>query len=197
MVDRHHPGKAPMALLQLLAGGGIMTVREIEAQLDLTRRQISDAAACLSRRDYLHWLGAGRYQLNGDGLAAAARGEVIKSGPRGGHNRIRDVRNTLRERVWRSMRLRKSFTVPDLISDAATDQDRRPQDNIYRYLRVLKAAGYVAELPRRAAGAAITSNGYKRWMLIRDTGPLAPSVRENVAAIHDFNIGEDVPCSRN
>lgn len=194
MVDRHHPGKAPSALLQMLADGSAMTVDEVAGRIDLTRRQISDAAACLSRRGYLLWLGAGRYQLSDEGLAAAARGEVIKAGPRGPSNCVRDFRNTLRERVWRSMRLRRQFTVPDLISDAATDDDRKPQDNIQRYLRALRDAGYVGELPRRAQGTALTSNGFKCWLLMRDTGPRAPSIRANTNAIHDFNLGEDVPC---
>lgn len=41
MVDRHHPGKAPTALLQMLADGGCLTTEEVEARIDLTRRQIS------------------------------------------------------------------------------------------------------------------------------------------------------------
>ena len=41
MVDRHHPGKAPTALLQMLADGSCLTTEEVEARIDLTRRQIS------------------------------------------------------------------------------------------------------------------------------------------------------------
>lgn len=195
MVDRHHPGRAPTALLERLANGSCLTIAQLEGEFDLTRRQISDAAACLSRRDYLMRMGAGCYQLTEAGLAAAANGEVITSGPTGRRNRPREVRNTLRERAWRSMRMRGRFTIPDIVSDAASEGDGRPGDNIQRYLRSLRDAGYVVELPRRAEGAAMTSNGFKRWMLVRNTGPRAPVFRAQVNAVHDFNTGEDVPCS--
>jgi len=196
MVDRHHPGKAPTALLNILADGSCRTIDQLEVDLDLTRRQVSDAASCLLRRDYLDRMAAGCYQLSEAGIAAAAAGEVIKSGPRGPHSGIREFRNTLRERAWRSMRLRGRFTIPDLVADAATEDDSDPVGNIGRYLRALRGAGYVIELPRRAEGSAMTSNGFKRWILSRDTGPKAPSVRSKVNAIHDFNTGEDVPCKR-
>ena len=121
MVDRHHPGKAPTALLARLADGSCWTIDQLETDLDLTRRQISDAAALLLRRDYLMRMAAGCYQLTQAGLAAPAAGEVIRSGPRGPRNTVRTAKNTLRERAWRSMRLRRQFTVLDLVSDAATD----------------------------------------------------------------------------
>lgn len=195
MVDRHHPGKAPMALLQMLSQGECLTVSEVEARVDLTRRQISDAAACLHRREYMLWLGPGLYQLNDAGLAAAAAGEVIRSGPRGERKQARVVRGTLRERAWRAMRVRRRFTVSDLIADAIMPGDKAPEDNIGRYIRRLAAAGYVAPLPTRAKGAALTSNGYKVWVLLKDSGPLAPIALSKVAAVHDRNTGEDVSCS--
>lgn len=196
MVDRHHPGKAPTALLQALSDGSCRTIADLERDLNLTRRQVSDAASLLLRRDYLLRMAAGCYQLSEAGKCAAEAGEVIKSGPKGQIGKVREAQNTLRERAWRSMRLRLRFTVPDLIADAATSDDRNPEANLQRYLRILRTAGYVVELPRRAEGTAMTSNGYKRWMLARNTGPRAPVALSKANAIHDFNIGKDAPCSR-
>lgn len=196
MVDRHHPGKAPTALLQMLADGSCLTTEEVEARIDLTRRQISNAAACLHRRSYLLWLGPGRYQLSDAGKAAAAAGEVIRSGPTGPRNLVRVVKGTLRERAWRSMRGRRQFTLHDLIVDSATADDKAPENNLHRYVRRLAAAGYLIALPRRAPGIATTSNGFKIWQLVKDTGPLSPVVLSKVSAIHDRNTGEDVPCSK-
>lgn len=196
MVDRHHPGKAPTALLQALADGSCQTIDQLETRLDLTRRQVSDAATKLLRRDYLMRMGTGCYQLTEAGLAAAAAGEIIKSGPRSGRDSPRIVRNTLRERAWRSMRVRRRFTVADLISDAALVGDRNPYDNICRYLRALKQAGYVAASKQRVDRSAPTSNGFKLWILRKNTGPLAPVALSKVAAVHDRNTGEDVPCLR-
>ncbi len=195
MVDRHHPGKAPTALLERLAQGQCLTISQLAEGLDLTHRQVSDAAAILLRRGLLDRMAVGCYQLTEAGVDAAAAGEIITSGPRGPRERHRDVRNTLRERAWRAMRIRRRFTVLDLIMDAANDADRNPSDNLCRYLRALKLTGYVVELPSRKEGTAVTSNGHKRWMISRDTGPRAPAVLSKVPGIHDFNTGEDVPCA--
>lgn len=196
MVDRHHPGKAPTALLQALSDGSCQTIDQLEIRLDLTRRQVSDAAACLLRRDYLMRMGAGCYQLTDSGQMAATSGEIIRSGPRGPRETVHKVRNTLRERAWRSMRMRHWFTVSDLITDAARAEDGNPEDNLYRYLRALRAAGYVRVAARRAKGTALTSNGFMQFVLVNNTGPLAPIVRSKVAAVYDQNLGRDMPCVR-
>ncbi len=196
MVDRHHPGKAPTALLQMLSQGERLTVDDVEARVDLTRRQISNAAACLHRREYLQWLGPGLYQLNDAGLAAAAAGEVIRSGPLGPRKQARMAKGTLRERAWRAMRVRRRFTLADLITDAALPEDKAPENNLVRYIGRLASTGYVAALPARTMGTALTSNGYKVWVLLKDSGPLSPIALTKVAGVHDRNTGEDVLCSQ-
>lgn len=196
MVDRHHPGKAPTALLQVLSNGACLTIQALEQELDLTRRQISDAASCLLRRDYLMRMDVGCYQLTEAGLSAAQAGEIITSGPKGPHFGIRRVKNTLRERAWRSMRVQKRFTIPDIVSSAAIETDGNPHESVARYLRALRDAGYVKASARRVDKVSETSNGFKVWMLIRDTGRLAPVVLSKIPAIRDLNLGEDVPCKR-
>lgn len=194
MVDRHHPGKAPTALLAALYRGHCRTIAELEGALDLTRRQVSDAAAILLRRDYLMRMEAGCYQLTDAGIAAYERGEVITSGPRGKHTGCKVVQNTFRQRAWLSMRTRGRFTVGDLVCDAATEDDSNPLDNAKRYLRLLVRAGYVIELPRRVAGTAPTSNGYKLFALAKNTGREAPVFQPTKQVLRDLNLGEDVPC---
>ena len=196
MVDRHHPGKAPMALLGALYRGHCRTISELEAQLDLTRRQVSDAAAILLRRDYLMRMEPGCYQLTDGGVAAFEKGEVITSGPRGEHTVCRVSENTFRQRAWLSMRTRGRFTIGDLVCDAATPDDRNPINNVTRYLNALTRAGYVIELPRRIAGTAPTSNGYKLFALARNTGRGAPIHQPTKGVLRDPNLGEDVPCKR-
>jgi len=195
MVDRHHPGKAPTAVLQELADGSCKTIDALEAALDLTRRQVSDAAACLLRRDYLMRSGAGCYQLTEAGVAAAASGEVIRSGPRGPSGAIPVHRDTLRERAWRAMRVARHFTLDDIVADAARADEAGARENTRKYIGRLAEAGFVRELPRRQSGTALTSNGFKRFILSRNTGPKAPVYRAALKAIHDFNTGEDVPCA--
>lgn len=195
MVDRHHPGRAPTAMLQALADGSCQTIDQLEPRLDLTRRQVSEAAACLLRRDYLMRMATGCFQLTDAGLAAAANGEVITSGRRGTRDKTKVLRDTLRARAWRSMRIRTRFTINDLVTDAARPTDAMPGDNLQRYLRVLKMAGYVVAEARRAPGTATTSNGFICFRLIRNTGRMAPIYRSSIGVIHDPNTGEDVPCT--
>lgn len=195
MVDRHHPGKAPTALLQKLAGGLCLTIDQLAEDLDLTKRQVSDAAAKLLRRNYLERMAIGCYQLTTEGLAAAAAGEVIRSGPRGPREKVREVRDTFRQRAWSSMRMQRLFTIPDIVLEAARPSDADPATNLGRYLIALTGAGYVKISPHRASGTSPTSNGYKRYLLQRDTGPRAPVVLSKRPAIHDFNTGEDVSCA--
>lgn len=94
------------------------------------------------------------------------------------------------------MRVRGQFCLPDLITDAARPEDTAPEDNLGRYVRALAAAGYVAALPYRARGTSLTSNGYKIWVLRKNTGPLAPILLSKIHAIRDRNTGEDVSCSQ-
>lgn len=195
MVDRHHPGKAPTALLTRLSDGACRTIEQLADDLDLTRRQVSDAAAKLLRRGYLDRMAVGCYQLTEAGQAAAVAGEVITSKPRGPSGKVNRKRNTLRQRAWTAMGVRRSFTVQDLICDAATPDDGNPTENIQRYVRSLAAAGYVKETPRRARGTAPSSNGFKVWVLVRNTGRAAPVVSTRRPVLHDFNTGEDVPCA--
>lgn len=194
MVDRHHPGLAPTALLQKLSGGLCLTIDQLADDLDLTKRQVSDAAARLHRRDYLERMAVGCYQLTVAGLAAAAAGEIIRSGPKGPCDKVKEFKNTLRQRAWTAMRIRHLFTVPDLVMDAARPDDINPADNLQRYLRALASVGYVAVSTHRKPGTAPSSNGYKQFLLTRNTGMRAPAVLSKSAGVHDFNTGEEVPC---
>jgi len=195
MVDRHHPGLAPTALLKTLGTGLCLTIDQLAETLDLTNRQVSDAAAKLLRRNYLERMAIGCYQLTPQGLTAAAAGEVIKSGPKGPRQKVQEYRDTFRQRAWSSMRMQRLFTVPDIVLEASRPSDGNPADNLHRYLQALSRVGYVKASPHRVAATAPTSNGHKRFLLQRDTGPRAPVVLSKIPGIHDFNTGEDVLCS--
>ena len=192
---RLDPGTLPTTILHHLADGSCKTISELVSCLALSHRQVSDGAAKLAARKYLIRMERGCYQLSDAGLAAATAGEVITSGPKGPDTASvrKPVQNTYRERAWRSMRIRRAFSIGDVAADAATG-DQAGIDNARRYIRNLIAAGYVAELPRRQAGTRLTSPGSKQYRLLKDTGPRAPVYRPKRDAVHDYNTGEDVPC---
>ncbi|MGM4981898.1 hypothetical protein [Rhizobium sp. 11_C7_N12_5] len=197
MADKLDAGSLPTTILHHLSDGACQTIDALNEQLGLDRRQISDGAARLVLRGYLERIETGCYQLTDAGRVAAERGEVIKAGPwRPDTAKVRKpVRNTFRQRVWSAMRMGGTFTLADVVMAAATAEDDNPKDNASRFVRHLKACGYIAELPVRQAGTRLTSTGFKRYRLLRDTGPIAPQYRPKSGVIHDFNTGEDIACA--
>ncbi len=110
--------------------------------------------------------------------------EKLTSGPRGPwaiNGRHKVVTGTIRDRVWRMLRIRRKVSVPEvigLLSDASDSADAydRMKSNVQKYLRALNRAGYLVPM-RKEPGTALTSNGHNRYMLVRDTGPVAPIMR--------------------
>ncbi|OJY36392.1 MAG: hypothetical protein BGP11_08305 [Rhodobacterales bacterium 65-51] len=163
--------------------------------LGVTKQQAMNAAMKLMGRDYLIKMSAGCFQLSDVGVAAAAAGAIITSGPKGKTGAIPVHRNTFRQRAWASIRFNGRFTIGQIVRAAARHDDQNARENARKYIAQLAAAGYVRELSRRAPGTCMGSNGFKRFMLIRDTGRRAPVYRAELRVMHDFNTGEDVQCS--
>jgi len=180
------------AILNALAAGGCLTLDQLADSLELGRRQISSAAARLIDRALVVRIEAGCFRATAEGVDAQARGIEIKSGPRGPMERKRPARNSFRGRLWRGMRLKRKFSIPGLLELAAKGE-KSPDTAAGSYIRALERAGYLTRLPRREPGTSLTSNGYLRWSLIRDTGPLPPMPRRD-GTVFDPNTGEVMPC---
>lgn len=194
------PGELSTLLLQHLRDGSCQTLDQLEAALPLTRRQISDGAATLIRRDYLDRIELGCYCLTPAGIAASERGEQITSGPKGPLTckSRRKWRSTFRQRAWTAMRMSGSFSVSELVIAASKD-DKRPEINLLDYLRALSRFGYVTALPALRNGLRKNSKSGKRFRLVKDTGPVAPEWRSRSGAMWDHNLDqlvEEVPCVR-
>ena len=181
-------GSMPTALLRAMADGGTHRTADLAESLALSGDQVSYAATRLAMLGYLERHAAGHYQLTPAGLEAARSGVRITSGS----HKVRMVRNSLRQRAWRAMRVRNRFTVGDLVSDAAREGEDGYR-HIQQYLWQLQAAGYVTPAGRTAA-LRRRSNGYRIYALARNTGPLAPVFRAAMKLLHDPNTGRDVPC---
>lgn len=193
------PGTVPTTLLTALRDGSCQTVDELNTKLPFNRRQISDGASSLIMRGLLERIEIGCYRLTRDGKKAAEEGRVISSGPyRPDRGKCRaPQQNTLRQRAWNVMRMGNAFTIGDLVMAACVGSEKNAESNLQRYLKRLAHAGYVAELPVRVRGTKLTSNGFKRFRLIRDTGPIAPVLRPKKRDFFDHNLGdagEAVPC---
>ncbi|QXH25106.1 helix-turn-helix DNA binding domain protein [Rhodobacter phage RcWaterboi] len=189
------PGELQMAVLQHLALPLTAPTIQIALALGVTSKRVSKAAASLVDRGYISRDRPGIYKITFRGLQAIADGKVITSGPvdASGNVLSRPETNGFRDRVWRSMRLRGIFTIEDVVCDAV-DGEKDAINDAGRYVRILRSAGYVIEMPDRRKGTRPRSNGMKRFRLDRNTGPRAPLYRSKLGLVHDFNTGEDFPC---
>lgn len=157
--------------------------------------QVDRAALRLRKHVLIERVGPGCHQLTNAGREAIAAGMQVRSGPKGTHTGKKVNQGTLRIRVWRAIRIRRKFSIPDLIALVAQGGERDIESNIGKYLRALTRAGYLVKLPRREPGVAMTSNGYVRWWLqdAKDTGPLAPVWRQSANTVYDPNIEQETP----
>ncbi|MDR2220985.1 MAG: hypothetical protein LBE24_10490 [Methylobacillus sp.] len=157
----------------------------------LTAKQVENAALKLRKHGLMTKTGKGCHKLTDAGREATAASVKLRSGPRE-WTAPKINKDTLRVRVWRAIRIRRKFSIPDIEMLVAKGGEKDIASNIGKYIRVLVKAGYLVELPRREAGTALTSNGFKRWWLRdeNDTGPQAPVWRKT--SVYDPNTEVEV-----
>lgn len=122
---------------------------------------------------------------------------MSRPGPKGPHGKPHVVSGTLREKAWRAMRIKGKFTLSELLRAALAGEEaaRDPRSNIGRYIARLAKAGILVEMPRRAVPTSPTSNGEKRWLLVKDLGRQAPVARED-GTVFDPNAWQEVSHER-
>lgn len=166
-------GSRQMALVLLLAAGSCLTTSEMVEATGMTRNTVADACVRLVRRGWVDRLERGCFVLSPEGRRAHAGGEKISSAP--GHaltqSARRPRRRTFRDRVWKAIRIAKKFDLGRIEELAGVQAPA-----VRRYVRGLTQAGYLTEL-RRQPGEALTSNGFKRWLLVEDPGPETPVLK--------------------
>lgn len=162
----------------------------------LTPLQVEQAALTLRRNHLLEKTGKGCHKLTSAGVEALAAGANVHSGPRGKRQHGKHiVTGTLRIRIWRAIRIRRKFSVPEIIPLVVDGTERgNVTSNVQKYVRALARADYLIELPKREAGTSLTSNGYKRYLLTdeKDTGLQAPVWRADKDTVFDPNTGNEV-----
>lgn len=197
MMRAYGSGELQTSLLRQLHRDSNATQKTLAEALGVTRKRVSGAASALIARGYVNRLAWGMYELTDAGRTVVESGGRVRGGPADCMAMVltRSARDGFRDRLWRSIRLRGVFTLQDLVADA-TNGEADPMDRAQRFVRYLRSAGYIVELRGRARGTVRWSNGFKRFRLVKNTGPRAPICREKYGVLHDPNTGEDVPCSR-
>lgn len=168
-----------------------VTLDQLEGHTQLERSRIIDSANVLVKRGFINRNGRGCYQLTESGATIIKTGAAMKSGPKGSMPR----RKTwgLRQKAWHVIRNKRKFTLDDLQLTICQGNERNASNNLSKYLRSLMQVGYLKILPRKVSGNSPTSNGRQVYLLVNDTGRLAPVWRQVSYSVFDPNTGEEHP----
>lgn len=173
-----------MAVLAALPGDACFTAGELEGATGLAPDCIRHACRALVERGMLQRRERGCWSATDEGRIAAETGAAIVSGPRGRltQEKPRTRRaSTGRDKVWRAIRTQQKFAIADLMMLTGDVSAH----NIKDYVFALAKAGYLARLPSKGRQT--------RFLLIDDTGPLAPVQRDARKEFFDRNTGETRP----
>lgn len=120
----------------------------------------------------------GIFRATAAGRKLIASGEAVTSGPKGNLTGVRTRKtDTFRARLWAALRAKKKAATFELIELARTSGDKgKHEQNTYAYLKALVRAGVAAQMKTREKGFAVSSPGFARFALVKDLGPLAPTV---------------------
>jgi hypothetical protein len=155
-------------------------------------KSLENALYRLRGHAFVEILDGGHYQITAAGRPFLSAGKRFTSGPRGEQPGKRLFKGTLRERAWHAMRIRIKFSLGDILERSARGKERDAESNVGKYLQVLRGAGFIAEIRREKSGsAAPTSNGVKRYLLVRDSGPQAPRWIKRCGVVYDPNTEEE------
>jgi len=78
-------------------------------------------------------------------------------------------KNALRQNIWRSIRIMRTFSIPGLI----TTVPGLKYDNAQKYVRQLERGGYVSKVGGYKGGRP---GDFQMYILCRDNGPMPPSL---------------------
>lgn len=166
----------------------LLTLEELAQRIERPAKNVGMACAALCRRELLERPELGCYRILPDGLALLESGKALRSGPAQGRA-ARVSAKTLRHRVWKALGQRRKATLRDLLRLASTGAEGAAESNIRRYLRALEQSGYLLRVKARRPGDAPTSNGHLQWVVVRWTGPRAPSNDARRNTLYDPNLG--------
>jgi predicted transcriptional regulator len=172
------------------------TTAQLVQKTGLPSKLVSRACQALLSRGLASHRERGHYGITPVGRELLTAGKAITSGPSGPNRYHRDNKQTLRERIWRALSLSGKATINDLLNLAAAGTERDARCNARKYLTGLERAGYTIRMGKKEPGVAATSNGFPRWMLVKETGPKAPVVNLKRNVLFDPNTEEEIALCR-
>lgn len=182
-------------LLELIgtAGEDGIHLADLDDRAEFSRKSVRNAVDVLKERGLIESIALGRYRLTVAGRLAREYGTDIKPGPGPrGLSVARRFPRCLRGKLWQAMRSTCKFSLDDLLLRSADGNESDARNNALKYVNALERAGYLIRMKRRQPGDAPTSNGFVRWVLVRNSGPKAPIWQSSKGRLYDPNTGETI-----
>lgn len=168
------------------------------------RKEVINALGKLLQKELVERRAQPRVTFGGNAAveyrATAAGRDLVKAGKpivgkkTGPRNCLPKPKGEMRQRLWEAMRLAKKATVQEIVEVVRQDGDA-PAVKVIKdcrnYFTALASAGVLTRLAVRAQGSAPTSNGFIRYALVRDLGPIAPSAGARCVTDHNVRHGDD------
>lgn len=99
----------------------------------------------------------------------------------------------LRAKAWWVLRNRKTATIETLLNTLGDANQKDAESNLRKYLAALVKAGILRTEAQRVPGKALTSNGFKKYVLVIDCGPDAPLYRVKLGHVFAPSISKSFP----
>ena len=99
----------------------------------------------------------------------------------------------LRARAWWMLRKHRSLTMEMLLTALGDTQQKDAESNLRKYLSVLVKVGILTIEARRVPGKALTSNGFKKYVMVIDCGREAPLYRVKLGHVYAPTTGSIYP----
>jgi hypothetical protein len=174
------------AVLAAVPPAACLTIDELRAALPFTRNTLAGMLGALVLDGMVERVEAGCFKR-----CIPARQQVPTAGQPDLRKPRKRLHGDVQRRLWRAMRLRRKFTIAEVVQLASREGEKSINSSAVAYARALAAAGYLRLLPRAKGSRA------QRWMLIRDTGSAPPTARRQDGQrwLMDPNTRERIPCS--
>jgi len=161
-------------------GKHCLTLDELAEMISAPRRNIVKRMQALMYNGYAKTVKIGCYAATPNGHKREMDGGEIKSGPNKNSkvNYRAPNNDSLRARLWRSIRTLKQGSTSDFLQCAAKPEEvANGRDTASRLLSQLTRAGYVRKLTHRKRPKRECSNGEVVYFLLKNTGNICPIER--------------------
>jgi predicted transcriptional regulator of viral defense system len=169
-------------LLRAVPPEACLTTEELAEATGLTRKQVTQAVGKLVARGLLDRAERGCFKRSTAGQEVVDSGQPLSSAPLSRSAKTGRRKRSLRVRVWEAIRTARKGTVAE-IEQLALASEKDP-GGVQRYLLALRRGGYLRRMKAVSYKEA-------RYLLIRDTGPLAPILRRSKDCLYDPNTKEE------